>query len=309
VSLTNSQRYAVNWIYRFVSSTKRFCGIVLGTDDYRLDEALASMPPTALPNVAQTQGILVGRIIVQQNLSIATSIDSAFDIGFSPTSLDHNSLFGLQGGVDGEYYHLTSLEHSKISGSSQSAIFGDTVNYTKFENDGTMIMSGSATVWDDLFFPLVAGKQGQTDKPAFDVTEIGFLYPSSDATQIIYISAQFPHSWKIGSTIHPHVHWKQTQSGSPVFKMDYKWFDIGGTVPSSFTTYTMNTREILYTSGSIMQLNYGSGISGSSIVGISSMMLIKLYRDDNAYTGNCITYQFDIHIEKDSIGSKTKDIK
>jgi hypothetical protein len=86
--------------------------------------------------------------------------------------------------------------------------------------------------------------------------------------------------------------------------MDYKWFDIGGNVPSAFTTYTMDTREVMYTSGSIMQLNYGTGISGSSIADISSMMLIKLYRDDNVYTGNAITYQFDIHIEQDMQGSR-----
>ena len=55
------------------------------------------------------------------------------------------------------------------------AKFGDTVNYMAFESDGTLIMSGSATVWDDIFFPLVTAKQGQTDKPAFSTTEIGYL--------------------------------------------------------------------------------------------------------------------------------------
>jgi hypothetical protein len=184
--------------------------------------------------------------------------------------------------------------------------FGDDSNYTKFETDGTMIMAGSATVWDDLFFPLTTAKQGQTDKPPFSTTEIAYLFPSADTSNIMYIIAQFPHSYKLGTDVQPHIHWKQTQSGSPVFKMNYKWFNIGDPVPSIYTPYTMSDRIITWTSGSIHQLSSGSAsISGSSITNVSSIMLIELYRDDNAYTGDCITYQFDIHFQKDSIGSRT----
>lgn len=45
------------------------------------------------------------------------------------------------------------------------------------------------------------------------------------------------------------------------------------------------------------------------IIGVSSIMLIKLYRDDNTYTGNAVTYQFDIHYQKDTIGSRQEFIK
>lgn len=30
----------------------------------------------------------------------------------------------------------------------------------------------------------------------------------------------------------------------------------------------------------------------------------KIYRADNVYTGNCIAYQFDIHYEIDTLGSR-----
>jgi hypothetical protein len=202
---------------------------------------------------------------------------------------------------------LQSASAVAITGGSivtGNASFGVSEGHTSFEADGTMVMSGSATVWDDIFFPLTTAKQGQTDKPPFSTTEVAYLYPSGDTSHIMYMVAQFPHSMKIGSTIQPHVHWKQNHSGSPVFKMDYKWHDIGVDSPANFTTYTMSTRAINYTSGSIHQLNYGTGISGSSITGISSIMLIKLYRDDTAYTGDVITYQFDIHYLRDSLGSR-----
>jgi len=195
----------------------------------------------------------------------------------------------------------------------QNAKFGTATDNTRFEDDGTLVMSGSATVWTDIFFPLVTAKQGQTDKPAFDATEIGYLFPQNDTGEFMYIIAQFPHSRKQGTNLSPHVHWKQTQSGSPVFKIDYKWFPIGGAVPATFDTLTMSTPAVTYTSGSMHQLTYGAKISGSMIsetgMGVSSVMLIKLYRDSDLYAGNAVVYQFDIHYEIDSIGSHQEFVK
>lgn len=201
--------------------------------------------------------------------------------------------------------------NTNISGSgkivSGCAVFGDSTNYTAFENDGTMTLAGSATVWDDMFFPLTTAKQGQTDKPPFDTNGIGYLFPQADTTHIMYIIAQFPHSYSLGTSIFPHVHWKQENSGSVVFKMDYKWFNIGDIVPANFSTYVMEVDTQTYTSGSLHQLTGGSiAITGSHINKVSSLMLIKLYRDDNTYTGNALTYQFDIHFCKDSLGSRTE---
>lgn len=192
--------------------------------------------------------------------------------------------------------------------------FGTSTNYSLFESDGTFTMSGSATVWDDIFFPLVTAKQGQTDKPAFSTVDLGYLFPQNDTSQFMMIVAQFPHSMKEGSNINPHVHWNQNHSGSVVFKMDYKWFPIGGSIPAAFETHVMPLRVLPYTSGSMHQLNYGTAISGSILgsgigAGVSSIMLIKLYRDDDTYTGNAITYQFDIHYEKDTLGSRTEFAK
>jgi hypothetical protein len=210
-----------------------------------------------------------------------------------------------------------SASSVNITGGSlvtEYARFGTIADNTIFEQDGTMVFSGSATVWDDIFFPLVTAKQGQVDKPAFDVNEVAYLFPQNDTTEFMYIVGQMPHSMKVGSSLSPHVHWKQTASGSPVYKMDYKWFPIGGSVPATWQTHTMSTTAAPYTSGSMHQLTYGTLISGSMLqttsVGVSSIMLIKLYRDTgDTYTGNAVTYQFDIHFLKDAVGSRTEFIK
>lgn len=187
---------------------------------------------------------------------------------------------------------------------SGCGIIGIPSNTVFIDNNGFMTFSGSARYWDDLFFPIQSGRQGALDQPPYNYNEVAVDFPQNNNTQKMYGVIQFPHSWAIGTNIYPHVHWKQWQSGSVVWKIDYKWFDIGGTVPASFTTYTMNIPSILWSSGSIQQISSGSApISGSHISGVSSLLIMTLYRDDSTYAGPASAYHFDIHILKDSLGS------
>lgn len=175
--------------------------------------------------------------------------------------------------------------------------------------DGTILLGGEATAWDDLLMPLVQGKQGQVDKPAWDATNLGYLFPQNDPTQVLYLNCQIPHRWKVGSTIYPHVHFEQAANQVPVFKIDYKWVSIGAAVPAGWTTYTMDTIVKPYTSGTIHNIvNGATGIAGTE-QSISSMLQMKLYRQDNVYTGNVLATSFDIHIEIDSFGSDTEYTK
>jgi hypothetical protein len=171
-----------------------------------------------------------------------------------------------------------------------------------------VVLAGTATVWDDLVMPLLAGKQGQTDKPVWDATNGGYLYPQNDTSHILYLNAQLPHRWKFGSAVFPHLHWHQAVNQTPVFKMDYRWSEIGGAVPAGWTTYTMSSKVATYTSGTIHQISYGAALSGTGYT-MSSILQIKLYRDDNAYTGNLLATSFDIHYESDTLGSNAEYVK
>ena len=187
--------------------------------------------------------------------------------------------------------------------------FGTATDYATFGNDGTLTFSGSATTWDDVVMPLTQTKQGANLKPDYDFTNVGYLFPQNDPAEILYLTVQMPHGYKEGSDIHPHVHWSQGTSACAIFKADYKWFNLGDPIPTAFQTFVMNTAVKPYTSGSIQQLTGGSAVIIGTGKEISSLMNIKLYRDDNVYTGDVLTFQFDVHIEKDSIGSKTILVK
>jgi hypothetical protein len=79
VALT-SQRYAVNWVYRGVENYKHLY-VLLGSDDYTLNEAQAAQTPTP-PSVVSSHAVLVGRIIVQRGEDVPISVVTAFGASF-----------------------------------------------------------------------------------------------------------------------------------------------------------------------------------------------------------------------------------
>lgn len=183
-------------------------------------------------------------------------------------------------------------------------------HYLNIDENGHLTLHGDATVFEDLRFPFTRDKQGQNDKPDFDFTNFGLLFPQNDTTEIAYIIVQFEHAMEQGSVILPHVHFNQTSVTTPTFKMDYRWYDLGNDPTGSFTTVTFDSFVFTYVSGTISQVAYiNGGIDGSSITGVSSFLECKFYRDDNDVVGDVLTKEFDIHIERDSLGSNTEFTK
>ena len=176
-------------------------------------------------------------------------------------------------------------------------------NYTEIGSDGTLRQYGNATTFEDLVIPLTQAKLGTNLLPDFDYDELAYLFPNNDATEILYFVVQMPHNRKYGSTVYPHVHYRQKTNVKPVFKLDYKWFNIGASVPSAWKTYVMDASVVAWVDSSTHQMAVGSaGIDGSTY-GLSSMMLCKLYRQDASVTGDIAAWQFDIHYETDAFGS------
>lgn len=195
---------------------------------------------------------------------------------------------------------LEQLSNLKISNPDH----GDFLTY----NFALGVWENTGPTWDDLQFELTPTRVGANNKPDFDYTNIGLLFPRNDPSEIVYITVQFPHTWKEGTDIHPHVHCRQSFNQQAVFKMAYIWYNLGDPIPTSWTTLIMNTPSFAYTSGNIAQIISGATISGAGKK-ISSILKLKLYRDDNVYTGDMLVDQFDIHIQIDATGSTTEFAK
>lgn len=156
--------------------------------------------------------------------------------------------------------------------------------------------------WDDLRFPLTRNKQGQNDKPDYDFTNMGLLFPQNDATEIVYLTFQMPHSWKLASSIEPHIHYVQDEAQQPVFKIDHRCFSNNSDPTIAFSTITCSDFAFTYTSGSLLQI-IGCPTVSMVGIGLSGICDFKIYRDDNVVVGDILAKEFDIHYEIDSIGS------
>ena len=164
-------------------------------------------------------------------------------------------------------------------------------------------------VWDDMKFPATRQRQGATQKPDFDYTNMGLLFPQNDATEISYLIGQFSHAYKEGSDISPHLHFIQDSASTPTFKMDYRWYNNEDDISAlGWTTLTASTFAFTWTSGDLVQIASFPDISGTGKK-ISSMIEIKLYRDDNVVTGDVLLKEFDVHYQIDSNGSRQEFIK
>jgi hypothetical protein len=186
---------------------------------------------------------------------------------------------------------------------------GSGTNYVTLDGLNGLRLYGNATVFDDLTFDLTSGKQGALDKPDFNYTEGGYAFPQNDTDEILYLTKQMPHNWKEGSTVEPHLHFRQTSSSWPVFKIDYRWYNVGDVIPAGWTTLTFDTPIVSYVTGTIHQIADSSGTVSGVGKTVSSMFQVKLYRDDNVVTGDVVALQFDLHYEIDSLGSRDEYVK
>lgn len=179
----------------------------------------------------------------------------------------------------------------------------------EYPADDLLMHVADSIRWDDLRFPFSLQRQGATGKPDFDYTNMGLLFPQNDATEIVYIIGQMPHDWKIGSSIHPHIHWVQDSSDIPGFEVAYRIYENGTDPTGGFTTLTTLTEMHTYASGSILQVSKWPLIDMSSITEISALVEFKVYRDDNVISGDVLGKEFDIHYQKDSLGAYTEEEK
>jgi hypothetical protein len=160
-------------------------------------------------------------------------------------------------------------------------------------------------------FPFSRGRQGNVDYPPFVVDSLYFSFGVDSAgvdAQFMYFVVQMPHKWKIGSTIYPHVHYKQIDAttDTPIFIMQYKWYDLGATTQKGWSWIRMGTST--GTTNNTHQLVYNSaGITPVGVTQVSSIIVCKIYLYALA-AGNTASHawQFDIHYEMDDLGSRTQ---
>lgn len=138
VSLT-AKYFTVNWIYRSIGDVKEVF-YILGDAEYKkLSDAQLAKVRIDIPTVVSQHCLLVGRIIVENGINTG-SVESAFDTQFQgSTVIQHNDTENIQGGILGEYYHLSNaqyIEATNLATASSTGLLspGDWNTFNNKEN-------------------------------------------------------------------------------------------------------------------------------------------------------------------------------
>ncbi|NPD45104.1 hypothetical protein [Lentimicrobium sp. S6] len=199
---------------------------------------------------------------------------------------------------------------------------GTATNFTEIEGDGTIGFNGAATVWDDYVVPLASVKLKGTDLAKWE-TFIGNINQynfEENKLEVAGLSIQMPHSWN-GTAIHPHIHWSPEDDGAGdvIWAIEYTWVNY-----NSETQYVFPAAETLTATASVngdshkyLIASFGpiTPLTGSENPqdNVSSILLIRLYRNgtsnDDTYAKGAFALSFDIHYEKNTVGSRQEYIK
>lgn len=186
-------------------------------------------------------------------------------------------------------------------------------DYTETDNDGFSQLNGSARAWTDISMALDRTKQGANDKPDYDFTNLGLLFPQNNPLEIAYLIRQMDHAKALDTPIYLHVHYIQSGPIQPTFIAQYKYYLNGGPVPTSFTEVsTADNHKGIFTypgSGSIMQIAAFPAIYPPEGETVSGHFEVKLFRNDNDVTGDVLTKYIDFHYLRDSHGSREQFAK
>lgn len=203
--------------------------------------------------------------------------------------------------------------------------FGGDSHYSEFESDGTMKMTGDATVWDDLrVVPGSFDRPGVADPDivVYNVNGGGvntYLYEFAK-NDIASFTIQLPHNYKSGSDIYVHIHWTpgprgDEENGATVgWKIDYSWANINGNFG---TMATADLSDACDGTDHKHQMTPEVQISGTD-KNISSMLLCNVKRTDtgtddtwaSTTTGQLpLLLEIDFHYEIDTVGSRARTSK
>lgn len=181
-------------------------------------------------------------------------------------------------------------------------------HYSEFETDGTLVFNGNATVWEDLRVPGSSTRVGASAPDMDAILASGGIYANGFdggvTMEQVFFQIQIPHSYKQGTTIHPHVHWmpSDANAGTVQWNLEYSWSNINGVFGAPVIITVVQAAAGAAWTHQFAEMPDISGVGKT----ISSMLVCRLYRNPNldTYASDAILLDFDIHYQIDTVGSR-----
>ena len=207
---------------------------------------------------------------------------------------------------------IQNLQNETANISSGSAKFGDSQNYSYFTPSGSLVFSGSATVYRDIIMPAINLRPGGTPPTfgAFTDAIYSFGFAASTADEL-HGSAEIQHDYKEGTSIEVHCHWSpnSTNVGGCAWKFEYSIANVSGSFPPSTTLVPTSGSSSTGITNSHIITNLGviPGTIAGSPIKIGAVIAYRIYRDGNTdpdtFTGVSFLHSVGIHYICDTIGS------
>lgn len=167
------------------------------------------------------------------------------------------------------------------------------------------------TDWDDVRVAASATKPGSSSPNWTNITGGVSTWVFANAQDnFVEFSCQIPHGYLEGSDIYPHVHWGPADAGAgdTRWSLIYSWANMGSQFSGSTTIYVTDTAVGGRANDHLVAAF--PAIDGTGME-ISSMLLCKLKRlgssGPDTYGDGANFYEFDFHIEMDSVGSSDRE--
>lgn len=273
---------------------------------------------------AQNVGITdkSGGITPASTLQVHKNTTSGAVLQVTNTNTGETSADGLIINRQAGSFGIINQENDTINigGSANSG------SHLSIEPDGTLVMKGQSTVFNDLMVYPDATTKGGSNAPVWTKfmnngagSQGVFLWMFDPSTeQEVYFTIQIPHSYKVGTSIYPHVHWTTT-SGTPsgtnvVWGLEYTVMKIGGNFGNT-TLITSNTviSPIGTPTGTSQHLITAFPAIPGTGIEISTILVCRLYRKaadaNDTFVNSVGLLGFDIHYESDTQGSHTEYTK
>lgn len=164
--------------------------------------------------------------------------------------------------------------------------------------------------YEDLRFPATAiNPPGAASDPDWDSTNGGWLFDAG-STEVLYVIAQLPHSWKEGTALMPHVHWEKTTSaaGNVRWQLRYEW----SAYLEARTALTTTNETSPVVNSDVADTQMITALPNITATGkqISDMLVMRIERvgghASDTYAADARLLEFDIHYQVDSFGSSTE---
>lgn len=198
---------------------------------------------------------------------------------------------------------------------SETATIGDSSNNVVIDNTG-IHLNGTAIVYDEVQFPFITAKLLGTSDPALSKIcdngsgSTGIYAYSFSNTKLneIWVSQEMPHWYKEGSspTMHLHLYPSTNLGGVVLIDVEYAFNNIGAVLGNStvvqvpLTIPTNSAKKHLYyelltVNGTSLKISHGIGIRVARRGDLAG----------DTHEGAIWITRAALHVEKDSLGSKT----